>query len=381
MFQLHVWCGVLLGLYFATVCLTGSLVVYKKELERLRIPRLVQVPIGDHRGSFQQMAELVRSTYPGHKLQNAYLYQEPGVSWSFRLQGPHGRVQAYVDPYAIRVLGQDEYHNMFLQWVYDLHTDLLLGQTGSWLNGWGGLFLIAMSLSGVVVWWPGRRTWRGGFVYARKAGWKRQNYDCHKLTGLASSALLGLLAVTGAYWTFTPQYESALAWVTGGPARRLAPRVTSIEDLPAANLDLALATAMKAMPEAEARLFTFSARPELPHSLHKLLPGDWRTQGDNVVYVHPQTAALVRVDYHRDLPLGVRLQRDMFGLHFGTFWGHSTRILWLFVGLTPSVLLVTGLLMWWNRSVSKWVRRLRSRRFAPGSALVSRAAGREPAHQ
>ncbi|MEQ1758522.1 MAG: PepSY-associated TM helix domain-containing protein [Vicinamibacterales bacterium] len=365
LFQVHLWSGLVLGLYFVTICLTGSIVVYKKELERLQIPQLVHVEAVGERGSFKEMIALVQERYPGYRLQNAYLYQEPGISWSFRLQAPQGRVQAYVDPYRMTILGQDEYNGMFLQWVYDLHTDLLMGRTGSLLNGWGAFLLTAMCLSGIVVWWPGRRVWRKGVEFATTASWKRQNYDVHKLTGLASFALIALISVTGAYWSFTPQYESALAWMTRGPSKQLAPRVVSVEGAPAADIDVVLAAAMRTIPEGEARLFTFSSRPELPHSLLKMLPDDWRTQGDNAVYIHPQTAEVVGVTYHKDLPLGVRLQRDMFGLHFGTFWGHSTRVVWLLVGLAPIVLYVSGLLMWWNRSLSKIVRRRRARHAIP----------------
>ena len=361
MFQLHLWCGLVLGLYFVTVCLTGSIVVYKKELERIRIPGLVYVEAAGERGSFQEMARRVQERYPGYRLQNAYLYQDPGVSWSFRLQGPEGRVQVYVDPYTLRILGDDTYQGRFLQWAYDLHTDLLMGASGTRLNGWGAFLLTFMCLTGIVVWWPGRRAWRKGFEYLNTARWKRKNYDVHKLTGIASFALLILIALTGAYWAFTPQYEKAFAWMTNGPARRQAPRVTPVKGAPQANLDVVLAAAMQTMPEAEARLFTFSSRPELPHSLHKMLSDDWRTQGDNVVYINPQSAAIVRADYHRDLPLGVRLQRDMFGLHFGTFWGHASRVAWLAVGLAPLVLYVSGVLMWWNRTVSKVFRRRRER--------------------
>ncbi|NOT27925.1 MAG: PepSY domain-containing protein [Acidobacteria bacterium] len=356
-FQVHLWCGLTLGLYFVLVCVTGTVVVYKKELERLAIPELVHVEPTGSRGSFAGMVRLVTDAYPGQRLVNAYLYQERGVSWSFRLQGSRGRVQVYVDPYRMRILGQDTYENKFLQWVYDLHTDLLMGPQGLWLNGWGAWLLVAMCMTGIVVWWPGSHLWRRGFQYASRAGWKGKTYDIHRLTGVASLALLILIAVTGAYYAFTPQYEAAIAAMTGDPARRLAPRVVSTAGVPAAELDRVLDVAMRTMPEGEARLFTFSSRPELPHSLHKALPDDWRTQGDNVVYLHPQTAEVVRVDYHRDLPLGVRLQRDMFGLHFGTFWGHPSRVVWLLLGIAPLILFVSGVLIWWNRTVSKLFRR------------------------
>jgi uncharacterized iron-regulated membrane protein len=374
LFQVHLWCGLLLGLYFVVVCLTGSIVVYKKELERLQIPHLVHVEAQGERGSFAEMVRMVQERYPDHRLVNAYLYQQPGISWSFRLQAPQGRVQTYVDPYAMRILGHDEYSDMFLQWVYDLHINLLLGPTGELLNGIGAYLLTLMCLTGLVVWWPGRRFVRNGLRYATHAGWKRQNYDGHKLTGLASFALLAFIAVTGAHWSFTPQYESALAWLTNGPARRVAPRVVQAEGVPPVDLDVVLAAAMRTMPEAEARLFTFSSRSELPHSLHKMLPDDFRTQGDNVVYLHPQTGEVVRADYHNDLPLGVRLQRDMFGLHFGTFWGHWSRVVWLVVGVAPLVLYVSGTLMWWNRSLSKAMRRRLARAAAPGPNIVPGAS-------
>ena len=87
LFQVHLWCGLILGLYFVVVCLTGTIVVYKKELERLAIPELVHVQATGPRGSFAEMVRLVKERYPDQRLVNAYLYQEPGVSWSFRIQG------------------------------------------------------------------------------------------------------------------------------------------------------------------------------------------------------------------------------------------------------------------------------------------------------
>jgi hypothetical protein len=57
-----------------------------------------------------------------------------------------------------------------------------------------------------------------------------------------------------------------------------------------------------------------------------------------------------------------RTTRDLYPLHFGTFGGNVTRILWIIVGLAPAVLYVTGLLMWWNRSILPGLRRRRRRR-------------------
>jgi uncharacterized iron-regulated membrane protein len=36
-------------------------------------------------------------------------------------------------------------------------------------------------------------------------------------------------------------------------------------------------------------------------------------------------------------------------LHFGRFGGLSIRILWVILGLLPTVLFVTGFIVWWKR--------------------------------
>ena len=33
-------------------------------------------------------------------------------------------------------------------------------------------------------------------------------------------------------------------------------------------------------------------------------------------------------------------------LHFGTFWGLPSQILYVFIGLMPAVLFITGITMW-----------------------------------
>ena len=61
-------------------------------------------------------------------------------------------------------------------------------------------------------------------------------------------------------------------------------------------------------------------------------------------------------DPHDNLLALVRLVTP---IHYGDVGGLPTRILWIAVGLTPAVLFVTSVLMWWNRSLSRrWSRDL-----------------------
>ena len=372
LFQIHLWMGIVIGVYFLLIGVTGSLIVYKKELERAMIPQLIHVAPQPSKASFQGMYESVQRAYPKATIGNVFLYPE-GTSWSFRLSQNKERIQVYVDPYTGRVLGEDRYSDKFLQLAYDFHVHLLVGDTGELLNGIGGFCMVAMALSGVVVWWPGIRSWRNALRYAKHANWKRQNYDVHKLTGLASVVFLVLLGFTGSYWTWPRQYEAALAWLTQGPAKTTPPVVPATPRDQWKDLDTILAAARSALPEGQHSLFRFASRPGDTHSLKRVLPRDWRTQGDDTVYVDPATAKVVRLDFHAEQPLGVRLQRDIYALHFGTFGGSVTRLIWVLVGLFPGVLFLTGLLMYRNRVLVKRSRQWNTPAAArPGLSAVRR---------
>jgi uncharacterized iron-regulated membrane protein len=59
----------------------------------------------------------------------------------------------------------------------------------------------------------------------------------------------------------------------------------------------------------------------------------------------------------RDLQVGDQVLSWLAKLHFGRFPSLTLKLVWTVFGLIPVVLLVTGVLMWWNRVVAPWWRR------------------------
>ena len=54
----------------------------------------------------------------------------------------------------------------------------------------------------------------------------------------------------------------------------------------------------------------------------------------------------------------------MVRMHFGRYGGTGVRITYVIIGLLPAVLFVTGAIMWWNRSLRRWVADMRAARSA-----------------
>ena len=83
-------------------------------------------------------------------------------------------------------------------------------------------------------------------------------------------------------------------------------------------------------------------------------------QNSNYVYLDPYTGKVLRVDSVENRSVGDTILAWVTPLHFGTFGGGLTvYVLWVVLGLSPAVLGVSGVLMWWNRVAVKKVNKLR----------------------
>ena len=82
--------------------------------------------------------------------------------------------------------------------------------------------------------------------------------------------------------------------------------------------------------------------------------------GLNYVYMEPADATIVRSDRFADVTLGTQAILFVYPLHFGRFGGrvnpavfYGVMVVYVVIGIAPFVLMVTGLLIYWNRSLSK----------------------------
>jgi len=83
--------------------------------------------------------------------------------------------------------------------LLSLHDDLLAGPTGRKVNGLGALLLLVLAATGIVIWWPGIKTWRRSLTVHRGTGWKRVTWELHSMIGFWSLGFILLFGITGLY--------------------------------------------------------------------------------------------------------------------------------------------------------------------------------------
>jgi len=94
-----------------------------------------------------------------------------------------------------------------VSWLLDLHDNLLAGETGRRVNGVGAVAVFALAATGLVIWWPGVKTWRRSLTLPRDVRWQRATWHLHSMIGFWSLGFTLVFAVSGAYLAFPGAFQ------------------------------------------------------------------------------------------------------------------------------------------------------------------------------
>jgi uncharacterized iron-regulated membrane protein len=205
----HLWVGLIIGLYLVVLSVSGSLSVLRPDVHRWFVPRTVAVE--GTRLTGDALQEAVRRVYPAYEVTNVFERRRPDTPVMVTLQRDGETVERLFDPYAARDLGLT-YPPITeaIEWVVDLHDNLLAGATGRAVNGVGALLFLMLLITGAVVWWPGVNRVRHSMVPGKPAKTARFARRLHNALGFWVLALLLVWAITAVYFSFPDPFEATI---------------------------------------------------------------------------------------------------------------------------------------------------------------------------
>ncbi|WP_446744216.1 PepSY-associated TM helix domain-containing protein [Silvibacterium acidisoli] len=375
-FQVHLWAGILVGLYIIAIGVSGSILVFKEEL----LPRPhVAVPALNLRGctpeQLAQNIDLVNHAYPADRvyLANcpdegnplfAISTREPMKSRPAVRRKPVDPANVYVHPVSNQIVGNADVDGSWLHWVEDFHIYLLAGRSGEQWNGAGAAALLILALSGSVLWWPGIKRWRQSLTVDFKRSWKRINWDLHSAIGIWTVLFTITWAASGVYFAwpkaFTAGIESISRTVTAKyPAQQLVSLGETIKpDTTGFDLLTVLHDAQQRSPQGalEGCFYGSGPTPMFTVYMARGHMGDFANT-DFIYYDQNTGRHLLTWNRGQNQTLGDWLLWLAVPLHFGTSWGLGVKIAWAILGLVLPALTVTGFIMYWNRYLGKKMRR------------------------
>jgi len=208
-FQVHLWSGIGLGLYVLVVSVTGSIVVYSNELYFAATREPVTVVQSGPRLTDDELKSAATRDYPRYKVIGIGTGQKPDQAVSISMSGESGRKDRLFNPYTGQDLGDAVPLGIWLtSKLLELHDDLMSGPTGRRVNGFGAVMLFGLVLTGMVVWWPGIKSWRRSLVLRRGVGWRRFTWDLHSVIGFWCLAIILLFAFSGAYLGYPQEFQA-----------------------------------------------------------------------------------------------------------------------------------------------------------------------------
>jgi uncharacterized iron-regulated membrane protein len=353
--------------YAVIIGLTGSALIFKDEIQRTQQPNIYHVAPVAQKTTLDATVRKIESSHPEWKAfalrnfdsaQAVDVLMRPATGEST----PNYRVVS-INPYTGEVLLDRLRYAGFLNFMSNLHVYLLSGETGLLVSGWLAFGLLLLTLSGLILWWPGVQRWAAALVLTSRSSWRRLNWDLHTVVGFWSSALFIVVIVTGLDFAFPGATGKMIEFSTGrgfhdtGVSLEENSRKAIVSSAPVITIDNALAAARHALPqEAPPGYLQLPSTPRLPYRATGYYNGAAPYSQVVRILLDSHSGALLASSDTRNQDIGSRIEQYFVAVHFGLFGGPgilglAVKIIWVLLGLVPALLAGTGALMYWNRKL------------------------------
>jgi uncharacterized iron-regulated membrane protein len=200
-FQVHLWIGLAIGLYVVMLSLTGSVLVYRVELDRWMATPRPEFRPGEPPLSTERLHDAAAAAYPGWEVTRVgdrISRRNPTIEIWVERDGV--KKERLFDPYTGGDLGDAVTRGeLAVIWLARLHDELLFDREGKTWNGIGSLVFTVLVFTGAIVWWPGISRWRRGLGVNLRAGWKRITWDLHSAMGFWVFLFMVIWGLSGIY--------------------------------------------------------------------------------------------------------------------------------------------------------------------------------------
>lgn len=327
---LHRWLGLALGLFIALIGLTGSWLIYEREIA---LPEYVlktnKAPL-----PLQMLYKKTNALLPANKDVQILFPITPTHPYQFRTK----EKQVVINQYSGDILMIRSPNYWPVGWFLHLHSELLLGKVGKQITGWLGIGTMLITLIGIYLWLPTKC--KSGFQIRLNKSRLVLHYDLHKLVGILSAPLLMVAVVTGVSLSFS-QITSTLVNNMFNRNADKPPLVKLNTSYEQASLDTMLITANQTIQSGRVHSMLIPASPLKPIIVRMKMTNDPHPNGLNLVYLHPENGVILDLKKIDQAEPAKRWFNWAYPIHTGQVLpGH----LWLLfaVGLMPTFLMLTG---------------------------------------
>ena len=376
---LHLWLGLILGLWFSLIGISGSVLAWRGELGawelNRRFPIAAPAP-GAKMLSLDAATAKLQTALPDLDMRQVSAIAPPqNANDSYKFTIGRDRRQArtvVLDAYAGAPIGTAAPRSGWVFTIQNFHQRLIAGMRGYVFNGFLTVLGVPLLLSGLWLWWPKNgKQLRARLTVKSGAPLPRRLYDLHNVLGIYLYGVLLVTTVTGALLVKNHLQRDGLIQVIAelkagetpptqrqrGEARgetrseqargEKAPRV--VPSGARLSNDALLKKARVVVGNAAISRVSLPREPSDPFVANYAVAVGFNS--GRTLYLDPYKGAVLP----SETPL-VEANNVIRGLHLGDYGGILVKVLYTLTGLMPLGLFVTGFWLWARK---KWKKRAR----------------------
>ena len=379
---LHRWVGLAVAGFLVVVGLTGSLLAFDHELERVFAPQLFAAPRPGNRPlDLATLAERAGQIVPHGNVAAVTIIQADQVLVSFdpKMDPATGKPyrlgfdEFYLDPWNGAELGRRNRAALseglvnLMPFVYELHWRLVAGDVGQWTLGIVAFLWTLDCFNGFYLTLPRSprdfwRRWKIAWTIKRNASFFRLNFDLHRASGLWLWPLLFVFAWSSVMMNIRPWYEPVMRTLfdyrsftedyLANAHRNDAPRLTwraaqqRGEQLLAeqsALLGFSSGERLSMMYDRNSGAYFYEVRGS--RDLFERAPQG----GSTSVMFDGDTGQLRLLSQPTGERTGNTVESWLYALHMARVLGRTYQVLVCVLGISTALLSLTGIYIWWRK--------------------------------
>ncbi|KFE98370.1 peptidase [Chryseobacterium formosense] len=373
--KLHLWFGLSVGLIVFVVSLTGTMYVFKDEIQSqlrkdviyVKAQTITQNPLSIEILKEKVSLEInekfpissVEIPLDKNKSYEFLYYEKDKKGWNYFDEVKINKL-VYVNQYNGQILGiYNEKYDLF-PILKSIHWSLLLkADWGKYVVGIPVVLFIMMLITGIILWWPKNKSAAKGrfwFKWKNVKNWKRKNYDLHNILGFYASFIALLLSLSGIYFAYPWVKNTFNLTLSGSSELPKEKEIKSPDSLLAKNnsvFDLSAQETKNLYPESSSFRIPLNGKNKKGKELKNIPVTVYGEDGKfairNQIVFDKYSGKLLSNKPHQQLNNAEKYANANYDVHTGSYFGLVGKIIWFIAGLICTSLPVTGFLVWWGK--------------------------------
>ncbi len=360
LFALHSYFSLIALIPIMIVSLTGSILVFKTEIDQWLMPNVAALDHADklkngnvERTNHNLLQKTIEQRFPDYILGSWEMFYDGKEADRVYLikKGTDEWYKVYFDPFKNAILSEPvSLTSKLTDWLLHLHYTFLLNGIGGEDAHWGtflglvvALILTFLGVSGLII---HRKFWLQLFRLRLTKALRVVIGDIHRIIGAWASPVILILGVTGFYFNAIDYYHEVFEHAEEQHYKPHGPLYDQSIDM-----QLLINDSQKKLSNFTPTYLLYPYEPEVNITVFGAQPGvnPFASNYASTVTYDKKTGSLLAANEGRSAPFVTQVFDSFRELHFGSFAGIVSKIVWCGLGLAPFWLALTGLTLWFMR--------------------------------